>query len=78
MVYSDAWTYIILPHFKKNIKVCLFNMLGNTAVWYVTSDQKSTHAGSTQYYAPALALAGSDEVYVALYRSHELYGLLLA
>jgi len=38
----------------------------------MTSDQKSTHAGSTQYYVPALALAGSDEVYVALYRSHEL------
>jgi len=47
-------------------------MLGNKAIWYMTSDQKSTHAGSTQYYVPALALAGSDEVYVALYRSHEL------
>jgi hypothetical protein len=36
------------------------------------NDQKYKHAGSMQDYLPALALAGSDEVYVALYRSHEL------
>lgn len=71
-VYNDVWTYINLPHFKKNIKECLLNMLGNNAIWYTTSDQKSTCAGSTQDCVPALALAGSDEVYVALYRSHEL------
>ena len=38
----------------------------------MTSDQRSMHAKHMQDYLPALALAGSDEVYVALYRSHEL------
>ena len=71
-VYTDVWTYTNLLHFNKNIKKCLLNKLRNTEIWYMTSEQKSTHAGSIHYYIPALALAGSEEVYVALYRSQEL------
>jgi hypothetical protein len=64
---------IKLPFFNIKIKnMSSVNSPVNTVTW-CDIRQISRYTGiSMQDYIPALALAGSDDVYVALYRSHEL------